>query len=94
MAVIVLPALVATIFSAHVGNVIENKLEEDIKQSDVNQNYIISLENRIKIKYVKAKNAVDYTCNRFLFIQSKVYNKRGCRRCSQRITLLKNVVYC
>lgn len=37
----------------------------EIKKSDVNQNYIISLENRIKIKYVNAKNAVDYTCNRF-----------------------------
>lgn len=39
--------------------------KQEIKQCNVNQNYIISLENRIKIKYVNAKNAVDYTCRRF-----------------------------
>ena len=44
---------------------------KDIKQSEVNQNYIISLENRIKIKYVNAKNAVDFTCKRFHVKSSK-----------------------
>lgn len=44
---------------------------QEIKKSEVNQNYIISLENRIKIKYVNAKNAVDYTCNRFHVKNSK-----------------------
>lgn len=38
---------------------------KDIKQCDVNQNYAIALENRVKIKYVNIKNAVDYTCRRF-----------------------------
>ena len=31
----------------------------------------IFVENRIKIKYVNAKNAVDYTCKRFNVINSK-----------------------
>lgn len=39
--------------------------EKDIKRCDVNQNYTITLENRVKIKYVNMKNAVDYTCRRF-----------------------------
>lgn len=38
---------------------------KDIRQCDANQNYAIVLENRVKIKYVNMKNAVDYTCNRF-----------------------------
>lgn len=39
--------------------------EKDIKKCDINQNYAITLENRVKIKYVNIKNAVDYTCRRF-----------------------------
>lgn len=39
--------------------------EKDIKRCDVNQNYTITLENRVKIKFVNMKNAVDYTCRRF-----------------------------
>lgn len=38
---------------------------KDIKKCDINQNYAIALENRVKIKYVNIKNAVDYTCQRF-----------------------------
>lgn len=43
----------------------------DIKQSEININYTIALENRVKIKYVNAKNAVDYTCQRFHVTSSK-----------------------
>ena len=57
-------ALIATLAAAYVVLRMQ-ECKKDIKQSDVNQNYIISLENRIKIKYVNAKNAVDYTCNRY-----------------------------
>lgn len=38
---------------------------KDIRKCDINQNHAIALENRVKIKYVNIKNAVDYTCDRF-----------------------------
>ena len=63
-------ALMATLLAAYVIFRMQ-ECKKDIKQSDVNQNYIISLENRIKIKYVNAKNAVDYTCNRYHVKNSK-----------------------
>lgn len=59
-----LVALLATLAAAYVILRMQ-ECNRDIKKSEVNQNYIISLENRIKIKYVNAKNAVDYTCNRY-----------------------------
>ena len=37
----------------------------DIKQSELNINHAIALENRVKIRYVNTKNAIDYTCDRF-----------------------------
>ena len=43
----------------------------DIKQSEININYTIVLENRVKIRYVNAKNAIDYTCERFRVKDSK-----------------------
>lgn len=63
-------ALLATMSASYVILRMQ-ECNKEIKQSDINQNYIISLENRIKIKYVNAKNAVDYTCNRFRVINSK-----------------------
>ncbi len=63
-------ALLATLAAAYVILHMQ-ECNKDIKQSEVNQNYIISLENRIKIKYVNAKNAVDYTCKRFHVKNSK-----------------------
>lgn len=63
-------ALITTLAAAYVVLRMQ-ECKKDIKQSDVNQNYIISLENRIKIKYVNAKNAVDYTCNRYHVKNSK-----------------------
>ncbi len=44
---------------------------KDIKKADINQNYAISLENRVKIKYVNIKNAVDYICQRFHVANSR-----------------------
>lgn len=63
-------ALLATLAASYVILRMQ-ECSKDITQSDVNKNYIISLENRIKIKYVNAKNAVDYTCNRFHVKNSK-----------------------
>ncbi len=61
---IMLVALAATI----VGSYIVIRMQEcskEIKKCDINQNRAIALENRVKIKYVNIKNAVDYTCERF-----------------------------
>ena len=37
----------------------------EIRQSEVNWNHAVTLENRVKIRYVNIKNAVDYTCEKF-----------------------------
>ena len=63
-------ALLATLAASYVILRMQ-ECNKEINQSDVNQNYIISLENRIKIKYVNAKNAVDYTYERFHVTSSK-----------------------
>ena len=70
-----LPLFIVALFATLAASYVILRIQEcnkDIKQSEVNQNYIISLENRIKIKYVNAKNAVDYTCKRFHVINSQV----------------------
>ena len=36
-----------------------------IRQTDVNRNHAITLENRVKIRYVNTKNAVDFTCEKY-----------------------------
>ena len=63
-------ALLATLAASYVMLRMQ-ECNKDIKKSDINKNHIISLENRIKIKYVNSKNAVDYTCNRFHVKDSK-----------------------
>lgn len=37
----------------------------EIKRCDVNKKQAVSLENRVKLKYVNIKNAVDYTCAKY-----------------------------
>ena len=39
--------------------------QSEIQKCDVNRNYAITLENRVKIKYVNMKNAVDYACEKY-----------------------------
>lgn len=63
-------ALLATLAASYVILRMQ-ECNKDIQRSDVNKNYIISKENHIKIKYVNAKNAVDYTCNRYHVTNSK-----------------------
>lgn len=36
-----------------------------IRQADVNHNHAVTLENRVKIRYVNTKNAVDYICEKY-----------------------------
>ncbi len=66
---------------------------KDIKQCDVNQNYAIVLENRVKIKYVNTKNAVDYTCRRFRVNNSRelTYNYEQYQEVCKEREKLKNV---
>ena len=66
---------------------------KDIKQCDVNQNYAIVLENRVKIKYVNTKNAVDYTCHRFRVNNSRelTYNYEQYQEVCKEREKLKNV---
>lgn len=39
--------------------------QREIQKCDVNRNYAIILENRVKLKYVNMKNAVDYACEKY-----------------------------
>jgi len=66
---------------------------KDIKQCDVNQNYAIVLENRVKIRYVNTKNAVDYTCTRFRVNNSRelTYNYEQYQEVCKEREKLKNV---
>lgn len=63
-------ALMATLAAAYV-MIRMQECATDIKQSEINLNHTIALENRVKIRYVNAKNAVDYTCECFHVRDSK-----------------------
>lgn len=63
-------ALMATLAASYV-MIRMQECAADIKQSEININHTIILENRVKIKYVNAKNAIDYTCERFHVKDSK-----------------------
>ena len=39
--------------------------KREIRQADVNRNQAITLENRVKIRYVNTKNAVDFICEKY-----------------------------
>lgn len=63
-----LPLMVVALLAVVVGSYIVIRMQEctkEIKRCDINLNRAIALENRVKIKYVNIKNAVDYTCERF-----------------------------
>lgn len=63
-----LPIIVVAFFATVCASYIMIRMQDcdkDIRKCDINQNYAITLENRVKIKYVNIKNAVDYTCRRF-----------------------------
>lgn len=69
-----LPVLVVALMATLAAVYVILRMQEcstDIKQSEINLNYTIALENRVKIRYVNAKNAVDYTYARFHVKDSK-----------------------
>lgn len=41
------------------------KCQKEIERCMLNKNHAILLENRVKIKYVNIKNAVDYSCKKY-----------------------------
>lgn len=67
--------------------------EKDIRRCDLSQNHAITLENRVKIKYVNTKNAVDYTYRRFQVNHSRelIYNYEQYQEMSKEREKLKNV---
>ncbi len=67
---LIIVAFLATLAASYV-MIRMQECAKDIKKADINQNYAIALENRVKIKYVNIKNAVDYTCQRFQVANSR-----------------------
>ena len=67
------------IFAAAVGGFFVYKRgkddEEELKRSELNRNHTIVLLNKLKIKYVNAKNAVDYACEKYHVNNSYELNK-------------------
>lgn len=69
-----LPIFIVALFATLVASYILIRMQEctmDIRKSELNINRAIVLENRIKIRYVNTKNAIDYTCERFRVKDSK-----------------------
>lgn len=67
---IIIVAFLATLAASYI--VIRTQdCNKDIQKCDINQNYAITLENRVKIKFVNMKNAVNYTCERFHVANSR-----------------------
>jgi len=63
-----LPIIIVAFMATLAASYILIRMQEcttDIKQSELNINHAIALENRVKIRYVNTKNAIDYTCDRF-----------------------------
>ena len=67
------------IFAAAVGGFFVYKRgkddEEELKRSELNRNHTIVLLNKMKIKYVNAKNAVEYACEKYHVNNSYELNK-------------------
>lgn len=53
----------------------EQNNEEEIRQSDRNRNHVITLLNKMKLKYVNATNAVDYACEKYHVKNSYEFNQ-------------------
>ena len=91
-----LPMFILAFLATAVASYILIRMQDcakDIKRCEVNQNYAIALENRVKIRYVNTKNAVDYTCNRFNVNNSRelTYNYEQYQEVSKEREKLKNV---
>lgn len=61
---LLIAAFITTLIGAYVLLKYQDCTKE-IKRCDVNCNQAILLENRVKLKFVNIKNAVDYTCEKY-----------------------------
>ena len=91
-----LPIIIVAFFATLCASYIMIRMQDcdkDIRKCDINQNYAITLENRVKIKYVNVKNAVDYTCRRFKVHNSKelTYNYEQFQEVCKEREKFKNV---
>jgi hypothetical protein len=62
--ILLVVAFITTLFGAFI-LIKYQDCSRDIRRCDVNKNQAIQLENRVKLKYVNIKNAVDYTCEKY-----------------------------
>lgn len=69
-----LPIIIVAFMATLAASYIIIRMQEcatEVKQCEVNMNHAITLENRVKIRYVNTKNAIDYTCQRFHVMNAK-----------------------
>jgi hypothetical protein len=62
--ILLVVAFITTLFGAFI-LIKYQDCSRDIRRCDINKNQAIQLENRVKLKYVNIKNAVDYTCEKY-----------------------------
>ena len=91
-----LPLYVVAFLAALIAAYVVVRMQEctkDIKKCDVNQNHVIALENRVKIRFVNTKNAVDYTCQRFRVKNSRelTYNYEQYQEACKEREKFKNI---
>ena len=63
-----LTLVILAFFTVLIGTGITIKYQNctsNIRKSELSKNKAITLENRVKIKYVNTKNAVDYACEKY-----------------------------
>lgn len=63
-----IPMMVSAALAAVLGVYIFVKYQDaaaSIRRAEASRNRAVSLENHVKIRYVNAKNAVDYTCEKY-----------------------------
>lgn len=63
-----IPMMVSAALAAAIGVGVFVKYQDagaSIRRAEASRNRAITLENHVKIKYVNAKNAVDYTCEKY-----------------------------
>ncbi len=71
--ILLIGAFLAVLFAAYVFLRYQS-CSREIRKADLNRNNAIAMENRVKIKYVNIKNAVDYSCEKYHVRNSKELN--------------------
>ena len=71
--ILLIGAFLAVLFAAYVFLRYQS-CSREIRKADLNRNNAIAMENRVKIKYINIKNAVDYSCEKYHVRNSKELN--------------------